>query len=608
MCIPTKLQQNIIDRTKEGDAIAKFLFDTMQGQHTDAKFNHRLEAAKHLIRYGFPNAECETAADRLSRAGGNPEGQGEDETPVQSPLSPGERARACPELAEGVRGEEIAAPVTHLDILNYEIAHLIRHETAEGHTLVEFLIHTMTGRDRPFTPKKFCIKPADRMAAARELLRRGFGDLGSRRKQSDGNDESNTYDTLHTDLAKRMREYSERGTDTVRFLLEVMSDPNPEEEFTIHHRMSAAQELLRRGWDTNYDNIRPEHLTDYWRDKESSCLSIGQKKTLSGLSTSIDDYDNYDDTDYEAIAKEIREEEDRDVNSKLLRFQETVPSSRHSSESRNLEDLQAASPATKLPLPQGEGWGEGKETNAPSTPTLPKSLPQSKSENEPTADRKSIIKEFKEAMDKGDERAALRAEAKYRRIDVKPEKNIYDYGPNDPDPTVDYYFEPLSTEEQAKFDKEDRREHGLTEEEIAEYSAISTPEGKSDPLSAACRSRRHPQHAHPPQPARRQAQKPHHPQPISHPAGPVRLCQLHSPDSFGITSGVRRLAAAKHSAQSLPQCYNCRTCSQALQGTTATRRQTIDRRTSRLPRSRIWRIHCISSLGHATRRSGSGGR
>ena len=47
-------------------------------------------------------------------------------------------------------------------------------------------------------------------------------------------------------------------------------------------------------------------------------------------------------------------------------------------------------------------------------------------------------------MDKGDERAALRAEAKYRRIDVKPEKNIYDYGPNDPDPTVDYYFEPLN--------------------------------------------------------------------------------------------------------------------------------------------------------------------
>ena len=476
MCIPTKLQQNIIDRTKEGDAIAKFLVDTMQGQHTDAKFNHRLEAAKHLIKYGFTDTDCETTSDRLSRAGGNPveEEQGGDETPVQSPLSPRERAR--------VRGTEITAPVTHLDILNYQIAHLIRHETAEGHTLVEFLIHIMTGKDRPFTPRKFRIKPADRMAAARELLRRGFGDLGSRRKLSDSADEANAYDTLHTDLARRMREYSERGTDTVRFLLEVMSDPDPDLEFTIHHRMSAAQELLRRGWDTNYDNIKPKHLQDYWRDKESPRLSIGQKKTQAGLPTTIDDYDQYDDTDYEAIAKEIREEEDRDDNSKPLRFQEAVPSSRHSSESRNLEDRQAASPATKLPLPQGEGWGEGKETNAPSTPTLPKSQPLNKSEDEPTADRKSIIKEFKEAMGRGDERAALRAEAKYRRIDVKPEKNIYDYGPSDPDPTVDYYFEPLNSEEQAKFDKEDRREHGLTEEEIADYSSMPAPRGMSDPL------------------------------------------------------------------------------------------------------------------------------
>ena len=507
MCNQTALQQNIAGVTKDGYDIARFLADTLNGETPGVKVCHRMEAAKHLIRFGFTDTDCETTSDRLSRAGGNPKGQGGDETPVQNPLSPGERARACPELAEGVRGEEIAAPVTHLDILNYQIAHLIRHETAEGHTVVEFLIHTMSGRDRPFTPKKFRIKPADRMAAARELLRRGFGELGSRRKQSDNNDEANAYDTLHTDLAKRMREYSERGTDTIRFLLEVMSDPNPEEEFTIHHRMSAAQELLRRGWDTNYDNIRPKHLQAYWQDKESPRLSVGQKKTQAGLSTSIDDTDNYDDTDYEAIAQEIREEEGRDDNSKPLRFQEAVPSSRHSSESRNPEDRQAASPATKLPLPQGEGWGEGSAgiLNKPLPPRRGKSLPPAKAgvrmgvkspaqsplPNEAATVNehdKAIIKEFREAMDRGDERAALRAEAKYRRIDVKPEKNIYDYGPNDPDPTVDYYFEPLNPQEQAKFDQEDRREHGLTEEEIAEYSAISTPEGKSDPLRQLAQS------------------------------------------------------------------------------------------------------------------------
>ena len=396
MCKLTKLQHNIHSITKDGYDIAAFLADTMRGETPGVKVCHRMEAAKHLIKYGFPDAECETTSDRLSRAGGNPEGQGGGETPVQSPLSSGERARACPELAEGVRGEEIAAPVTHLDILNYQIAHLIRHETAEGHTVVNFLVDIMSGRDRPFTPRKFRIKPADRMAAARELLRRGFGDLGSRRKLSDTTDEANAYDTLHTDLARRMREYSERGTDTVRFLLEVMSDPDPDLEFTIHHRMSAAQELLRRGWDTNYDNIKPKHLQDYWRDKDSTRLSVGQKKTQAGLSTSIDDYDNYDDTDYEAIAKEMREEEDRDVNSKPLRFQETVPSSRRSSESRNLEDRQAASKsrhsraggnpegqgeaANNPPLPQGEGWGEGTAgiLNKPLAPRLGKSLPPAK--------------------------------------------------------------------------------------------------------------------------------------------------------------------------------------------------------------------------------------
>ena len=473
MCIPTKLQQNIVSLTKDGHAIAQFLLNTMQGETPGVKVCHRMDAAKHLIKFGFNEANSV-----------RPE-------PVEGPAEEQHRPTVNSEL------KTENSPVTHLDILNYQIAHLIRHETAEGHTVVNFLIHTMSGRDRPFTPRKFRIKPADRIAAARELLRRGFGELGSRRKQSDTSDEANAYDTLHTDLARRMREYSERGTDTIRFLLEVMSDSNPEEEFTIHHRMSAAQELLRRGWDTNYDNIKPEHLTDYWRDKESTRLSIGQKKTQAGLSTAIDDYDNYDDTDYEAIAKEMKEEEDRDDNSKPLRFQETVPSSRHSSESRHLEDRQAASKsrhsraggnpegqgeaANNPPLPQGEGWGEGKETNVPSVPTLPKSLPLSKSENEPT-DRKAIIKEFREAMDRGDERAALRAEAKYRRIDVKPEKNIYDYGPNDPDPTVDYYFEPLGPEEQAKFDKEDRREHGLTEEEIADYSSMPAPRGMSDPL------------------------------------------------------------------------------------------------------------------------------
>ena len=105
MCIPNAIQHEIQKRTGNGGMIAAFLVNTMQGETPGVKVCHRMEATKHLIKYGFPDTDCETTSDRLSRAGGNPERQGEDETPVQSPLSPGERARACPELAEGVRGK-----------------------------------------------------------------------------------------------------------------------------------------------------------------------------------------------------------------------------------------------------------------------------------------------------------------------------------------------------------------------------------------------------------------------------------------------------------------------------------------------------------------------
>ena len=476
MCNPADIQHKIHSFTKDGEDIARFLAETLRGETPGVKVCHRMEAAKHLIRYGFPDEARQQ--DQFDM----------NESKVQNTS----KKAPSPLMGEGWDGGDESLPsvsvsVTHLDILNYQIAHLIRHETAEGHTIVNFLVDIMTGRDRPFTPKKFRIKPADRMAAARELLRRGFGDFGSRRKLSDSNDEANAYDTLHTDLAKRMREYSERGAAPIRFLLEVVANPSPEEEFTIHFRMSAAQELLRRGWDTNYDNIKPEQLQDYWRDGESTRLSIGQKKTQAGLSTSIDDYDNYDDTDYEAIAKEVREEDDRDANSKPLRFHETVPSSCHSSESRNPEDLQAV--AKNPPLPQGEGWGEGNDNSLPPRRGKARMGVKSHAQN-PLPNKaatvnehdKAIIKEFKEAMDRGDERAALRAKAKYRRKDIKAERNIYDYGPNDPDPTIDYYFEPLNPQEQAKFDEEDRREYGLTEEEIAEYSGIPTQRAKSDPL------------------------------------------------------------------------------------------------------------------------------
>ena len=90
MCNQTNLQHKIATFTKDGEDIARFLADTLNGETPGVKVCHRMEAAKHLIRFGFTDTDCETTSDRLSRAGGNPveEEQGGDETPVQSPLSP----------------------------------------------------------------------------------------------------------------------------------------------------------------------------------------------------------------------------------------------------------------------------------------------------------------------------------------------------------------------------------------------------------------------------------------------------------------------------------------------------------------------------------------
>ena len=90
MCIPDTLQQNILTSTKGGCDIATFLAETMRGETLGVKVNHRLEAAKQLIKHGFPNDQA-AILDRHSRAGGNPEGQGEGRNPrSKSPLPWGE--------------------------------------------------------------------------------------------------------------------------------------------------------------------------------------------------------------------------------------------------------------------------------------------------------------------------------------------------------------------------------------------------------------------------------------------------------------------------------------------------------------------------------------
>ena len=272
MCIENTLQQIIQQRTGGGEIIADFLFDTVEGKTPAVKTCHQLEAAKYLIRIGYPSDHTATddrhsresdnpsltrhsrgddnpSITRHSRESGNPVAQDEEsslssmsdnhwatsfrhsresgnpvaQTAQTSPtMSDDHTARPEPveEHAQApTEGHTQQRPseITYLDILNFNLAQLIRSETADGHTIVEFLLHIMTGRDSAYTPNKLRIKPADRMAASREILRRGYGHFGRRRRLIDDAEETNDYDTLHTDLAKRLRQYSEEGSQVILF-------------------------------------------------------------------------------------------------------------------------------------------------------------------------------------------------------------------------------------------------------------------------------------------------------------------------------------------------------------------------------------------------------
>ena len=127
------LSQIIKLRTNSGGDIVDFLVDVMQDQYEDFRICHRLQAARLLTTYGnedAPNFIAET-------------------TPDSSPR----------------RDRPNSKRQTKFDT---ELARLIQEDTGDGRSIARFLVNVMVGEIRSF-------RPHHRMAAARELLNRGFG-------------------------------------------------------------------------------------------------------------------------------------------------------------------------------------------------------------------------------------------------------------------------------------------------------------------------------------------------------------------------------------------------------------------------------------------------
>ena len=141
------LRDIVRQETDDGRLIVRFFVSTMQGQLQDAKPSHRIAAARQLVKLGFTEAqdfidESAPAPKRRRRAQHSP--------PVDRKLASG-------------------------------LAKIVRQETDDGRVAVRFLVDVMQGGLPGF-------KPHHRLAAARELLRRGFDDTPADDNAGPGDD------------------------------------------------------------------------------------------------------------------------------------------------------------------------------------------------------------------------------------------------------------------------------------------------------------------------------------------------------------------------------------------------------------------------------------
>ena len=161
------LSQIIKLRTNDGLAIVDFLLEVMQDRYDDFRICHRLQAARLLNTYGnedSPNFIAENSQEpRSDRHNPRPSRPSKFDT---------------------------------------ELARVIREDTDDGRSIARFLVYVMEGELESF-------RPHHRMAAARELLDRGFGKSAhnnppNSRSGEGRNPETSSLDHLHPDPAEAL--------------------------------------------------------------------------------------------------------------------------------------------------------------------------------------------------------------------------------------------------------------------------------------------------------------------------------------------------------------------------------------------------------------------
>ena len=155
---PPTIADIVREKTGDGALIIDFFTDVMTGRIEGAELCHRIDAAKQLVKYGSKDA-----AEFIAKYKGVPCGHSINGRPNPAdPCSGPERSLVAVTLnAPATLTRDFLTVLSGID--EFLMARLIRAQTADGVTVIEFLDDVMQDRTDGF-------KTHHRIAAAKELI------------------------------------------------------------------------------------------------------------------------------------------------------------------------------------------------------------------------------------------------------------------------------------------------------------------------------------------------------------------------------------------------------------------------------------------------------
>ena len=146
------------------------------------------------------------------------------------------------------------------------LAKIVAEETGDGRRIVRFLVQVADG---DLHSEGF--KPCHRMDSAKELVKIGLTEFSdyiranstppkprAKRTSRPDADISPEIAEAREQLAAYARELTQDGRTVIRMYAEVMEGARNDEGFKPHHRIAAARELIKRGFDYD-DHTAPDN-------------------------------------------------------------------------------------------------------------------------------------------------------------------------------------------------------------------------------------------------------------------------------------------------------------------------------------------------------------